>query len=105
MRPVGIAFRAGCKKKSSARTDALRWESTLEKEAVGRALANHLKRTAAAECWPHAAAVQLSFAAPHFAVEAEPPRTPPRQPAAEDYASPYTRGRGICHRGPIVIDV
>ena len=41
-------------------------------EAVGRALANHLQRTAAAECWPQAATVQLSFAAPHFTVEAEP---------------------------------
>ena len=48
-------------------------------------------------------AVQLSFSAPRFAVEAEAPRTPPRQPAAEEYASPYTRGRGICQRGAIVI--
>ena len=74
-------------------------------EAVGRALTNHLQRTAAAECWPQAATVQLSFAAPHFTVEAEPPRTPPRQPKAEDYASPYTRGCGICHHGAIVVDI
>ena len=32
------------------------------------------------------------------------PRTPPRRPDPEQYDSPYSRGRGIAHRGALVID-
>ena len=76
-------------------------------EAVGRALSDHLQRTAYLESWPDKATIQLTLVPPRFAAEASPrtPQRPPREPDKENYASPYTRGRGIRHSGVTVVDM
>ena len=85
-------------------------------EAIGRSLVVHASPGQPRAVGKRGHYPQLSLVPPRFSwdSDAEPPaplllvqapKTPPRQPAAEDYGSPYTHGRNIRHRGSTVIDM
>ena len=82
-------------------SENVRWLSV---ETIGRALSRYFQIVSVRDVWPDAATNALSLVPPLFAIDAA-PQTPPRPaPPADEYASPYTRGRNIVHRGALVVD-
>ena len=76
--------------------------SWLSVEKIGRALSSYFQQLASTEQWPDAAA--LSYFPPLFILDAGPQTPKRKRQQSMEYASPYTRGRNIEHRGAVAVE-